>query len=242
MYRSFYSLSGHPFSKDLDADKAYASKPFTEAQSRLDYLRKTRGIGLVIGEPGAGKTFALRAFTSALHPSRFRVIYYPLSTGTVMDFYRGLAYGLGEEPKSRKEDVFRQIQHAVERMYREQRVTPVFILDEMQMAKDVFLSDLCLLFNFAMDSDNPFILILAGLPYLRDRLGLNQNRPLAQRIVMRHQVEALDKEGVISYMEHHLQLAGAKHPIFTPAAMEAIALRSQGWPRRINSLATLSLL
>src|SRR5690606_33660405 len=121
-----------------------------------EYLKKTRGIGLLVGEPGAGKTFVLRSFAKSLNPALFKVIYYPLSTGTVMDFYRALAYGLGEEPRTRKVDLFRQIQNAVDLSFRERKVTPVFILDEMQMAKDLFLSDIGMLFNFQMDSENPF--------------------------------------------------------------------------------------
>ncbi len=77
-------------------------------------------------------------------------------------FYRGLALGLGEEPKYRKVDLFRQIQQAIERLYHERRITPVFILDEMHFAKDAFLQDIAILFNFEMDSTNPFVLMLAG--------------------------------------------------------------------------------
>ncbi|KMY56607.1 ATP-binding protein, partial [Geobacillus stearothermophilus] len=138
-----------------------------------EYVKRTRGIGLLIGEPGAGKTFALRALKESLNPSLYHVVYFPLSTGGVMDFYRGLALGLGEEPKYRKVDLFRQIQQAIERLYHERRITPVFILDEMHLAKDAFLQDIAILFNFEMDSTNPFVLILAGLPHLQGKLRLN---------------------------------------------------------------------
>jgi general secretion pathway protein A len=110
-------------------------------------------MSLLVGEPGAGKTFALRVFCANLSPALFKVIYLPLSTGTVMDFYRGLAQGLGEE----------QIQQAVQVLFRDKKITPVFILDEMHLASPKFLLDLALLFNFAMDAFNPFILVLAGL-------------------------------------------------------------------------------
>ncbi|WP_235811216.1 AAA family ATPase, partial [Syntrophomonas wolfei] len=43
------------------------------------------------------------------------------------------------------------------------RVTPVIILDEIHMASNKLLEDLRIIFNFNMDSENPFILILAGL-------------------------------------------------------------------------------
>lgn len=242
MYKVFYSLSKSPFTKELKETDSYASTPFTEASAALEFLKKTRGMGLLTGEPGAGKTFVLRVFAESLNSSLYKVMYFPLSTGTVLDFYRGLAISLGEEPKSRKVELFLQIQRAVESLFRERKITPVFILDEMQMAKDVFLNDLSLLFNFRMDSDNPFILVLAGLPYLRDRLMLNHNRPLAQRLVMRYKMEALTKDEVAGYMDHQMELAGAKHPVFDESAKEAIAACSRGWPRLINNLATHSLI
>ncbi|ALF08804.1 hypothetical protein BCV53_01405 [Parageobacillus thermoglucosidasius] len=52
----------------------------------------------------------------------------------------------------------------------------------------------------------------------------------------------LIKEEVGQYIEQRMKQAGAKMPIFTPAALEAIALQSQGLPRVINTLATTCLL
>ena len=242
MYKSFYSLARAPFSKDIRASDAFPSTDYQGALNALNYLQKSKGMGLLTGDPGAGKTFTLRSFKESLNPSLYHVIYFPLSTGGVMDFYRGLAYGLGEEPKFRKVDLFRQIQHGIERMAGERKITPVFILDEMHMAKDAFLQDLAILFNFQMDSANPYILILAGLPYLKTRLGLNHHRPLSQRMIMKYEIQPLTREEVSNYIHHHMKLAGAKMPIFTESAVEAIALRSQGWPRVINTLTVNSLL
>ncbi|WP_170008482.1 ExeA family protein [Bacillus fonticola] len=242
MYKSFYSLAQTPFSKNLRSADAFQSTDHQGALGALDYLKKSRGMGLLIGDPGVGKTFTLRTFKESLNPSLYHVVYFPLSTGGVMDFYRGLVYGLGEEPKFRKVDVFRQIQQGIERMAHERKMTPVFILDEMHLAKDAFLQDLAILFNFQMDSTNPFILILAGLPHLKTRLSINHHRPLSQRLIMKYEIQPLVKEEVAEYIDHHMKLAGAKMPIFTEAAIEAIALRSQGRPRVINTLTINSLL
>jgi len=242
MYKSFYSLAKVPFSKDIKGGDIFDSSSYLEALNGLSYLQKTKGIGLLTGEPGVGKTLTLRSFKESLNPALYHVIYFPLSTGGVMDFYRGLAYGLGEEPKFRKVDLFRQIQHGIERLESERKITPVFILDEMHMAKDAFLQDLALLFNFKMDSSNPFVLVLAGLPHLKTRMNLNHHRPLSQRIIMRYQMHGLSKEEISAYIDHHLKLAGAKMPIFTSSAVEAIRLQSQGWPRVINTLTVNSLL
>src|SRR5690606_18240668 len=206
MYKSFYSLAKEPFSKDIRPSDAFLSSDYQGALNALSYLQKSKGIGLLIGDPGAGKTFTLRSFRESLNPSLYQVIYFPLSTGGVMDFYRGLAYGLGEEPKFRKVDLFRQIQRGIERIVQERRITPVFILDEMHMAKDAFLQDIALLFNFQMDSTNPFILVLSGLPHLKTRLKLNHHRPLSQRLIVNYEFQPLSQEEVAAYIDHHLKV------------------------------------
>ena len=80
-----------------------------------------------------------------------------------------------------------------------------------------------------MDSENPFILPLSWLPFLLDRLSLNQNQSLSQRVVMRYQLTPLDKEEVKDYIEHNLKLAGANYEIFSQSVLEAITSRSRGW-------------
>jgi len=242
MYREFYSLSKSPFSKEIKTSEAFSSSTFTELSLRLDYLKKARGIGLVTGDAGAGKTLTLRTFCENLNPSLYKVIYFPLSTLAVNDFYRGLCMALGEEPKFRKVDLFYQIQKAIVASYKERRITPVFILDEMQMARDTFILDLSILFNFNMDSENPFILVLSGLPYLLNKLMLNQHRPLNQRIVMRYKLEPMNIQEVSCYVRHNMNIAGAKHEVFSEKALNAIAAVSKGWPRLVNLVAMNCLL
>lgn len=240
MYRAFYSLSSTPFSKENG--KLFASKSAREARARLDYLKKTRGMGLLVGEPGAGKTFMLRCFTQELNSSLFKSMYFPLSTGTVMDFYRGLVRGLGEEPLFRKVDLFEQLQQRTMSLYKDKKITPVFIMDEMHLATPKMLTDLALLFNFNLDSLNPFVLILAGLPSLMQRLEVLHAQPLNQRIIMRYVMEPLEKEEIREYIEHNLQAAGASMPLFTEDGLEAIASLSHGLPRVINNLCINALL
>lgn len=93
-----------------------------------------------------------------------------------------------------------------------------------------------------MDSLNPFVFVLSGLPFLLNRLGLSQTQSLAQRVVMRSKMEPLEKDEVRDYIEHHLKLAGANHSLFTESALEAIASNSRGWPRMINKIAATALL
>jgi len=240
MYEAFYSLTTTPFSKEQSP--TFESSSFKEATARLNYLLKARGMGVLVGEPGAGKTYALRTFSEKLNASLYKTIYYPLSTGTVMDFYRGLVSGLNEEPAFRKVDLFGQVQKRVFSLYKDKKVTPVFILDEMHLAPAKMLTDLGLLFNFHMDSLNPFVLILSGLPTLMQRLEISQAQPLNQRIIMRYGLEPLTRDEVKHYIEHHLTAAGASYPIFSDKAIEALTSLSHGWPRVLNNLCVNCLL
>jgi type II secretory pathway predicted ATPase ExeA len=241
MYRAFYSLAGRPFTKEIKAADMFQSSSHQECHARLGYLRDNRGIGLVVGEPGSGKTTALRAFISALNPALYNPVYFPLSTVTVRDFYRGLALSLNLEPASRRIDVFHQIQDAVLSGYQGKKVTPFIVLDEMHLASTDFLSDLHLLFNYAMDSANPFVLVLCGLPQLGAKLSLVHHQPLSQRIITRYKMQPMGKEEVNAYIDHQMKLAGANYPIFSESALEAIATVSRGLPRLINNLATTAL-
>ncbi|HBQ86244.1 MAG TPA: AAA family ATPase, partial [Syntrophomonas sp.] len=158
MFTQFFNLKFNPFTKEVPADKLFESQNLVELNSRLMYLQKARGIGLIIGEAGTGKSSAMRKYAQSLNPALFESFYFPLSTVTVQEFYRGVALELGEEPKHKKVDLFHQIQSAIRSMYYERRVTPVIILDEIHMASNKLLEDLRLIFNFNMDSENPFIL------------------------------------------------------------------------------------
>jgi type II secretory pathway predicted ATPase ExeA len=93
-----------------------------------------------------------------------------------------------------------------------------------------------------MDSKNPFVFVIAGLPFLISRLRLNQTQPLAQRVIVHYKMEPMDKEEVFRYVGHQLKLAGAVTDIFTEQAQEAIASHSGGWPRLVNNLARTALL
>ena len=60
------------------------------------------------------------------------------------------------------------------------------MLDEVQMLSNSILEEFRLLFNFKMDSENPFILILSGQSQIRNKLQLAVNAPLKQRIAVKY--------------------------------------------------------
>jgi type II secretory pathway predicted ATPase ExeA len=242
MFTQFFGLKYNPFGKELDINDVYESEDMRELSSRFKYIQASRGIFLLIGEPGTGKSTALRKFTAGLNPGLYKPCYFTLSTVTVMDFYRGILMSLGETPSHRKVTMFHQIQEAIASSYYEQRITPVIMLDEVQFVSSSILEDLRLLFSFRMDSENPYILVLSGQSQLRNKLQLSVNAPLKQRISIKHAMSGLKKEELSDYFTKRLKSAGLTVNVFTPAAIDALYSVTKGIPRIVNNLATTSLM
>jgi len=235
-------LKFNPFSKELDDKHVFMSTDSAELASRLEYLKKTRGFFLLTADSGFGKTTLLRKFSSSLNPSLFKVFYSPLSSLTVMDFYRSLILRMGEEPAYKKVCMFEQLQKLISVSYYEKRVTPVFIIDEAQSLSGAVLEDLRMIFNFKMDSENPFITIIAGNSNIRRKLQLAAHQGLRQRIVGNYQMIGLLRSEVSDYISSRLSIAGAADTdIFSKPALEYIFTSSGGALRLVNTLAAASL-
>lgn len=236
-------MTHNPFEKGSENIKEYyETQDFKQALSRLEYLKTVRGIGLFTGNSGMGKTYSLRHFTTMLNPSLYKIIYLPISTLTVLDFYKALAYGLGIEPAFKKIDIFRQIQETIEHMSREKRIVPTIILDEAQYLRTDVLNDLKILLNFQMDSKNHCIVILAGQNILKNILNKSIHEALQQRIVIHYTYQGIGKEETKNYIKSRLQNADVHVPLFTDAAMEAIYSCCNGSIRKLNSILTKCLI
>lgn len=240
-YISRYGLEFNPFIKGTK-EFLVETPQYREVITRLNYLLQVKGFGLLTGMPGAGKTTTLRNWISSLNQSAHRVIYVPLSTLTVTEFYRYLASELGCEASYRKSDNFRNIQSAVNRLVTEKRMTPIFILDEANYLKNAALNDLKILFNFDMDSHNKAVVLLCGLPQLALTLNLNAHEPLRQRITMNYTISPLTQEEARNYIKDKLSLVHCHQEVFERNALEAIVNSSNGVPRMLDKITNTSLL
>lgn len=240
-YTARYGLEFNPFLKN-SKEVLVETPEYREVIFRLNYLRQTKGFGLLTGSAGRGKTTAVRNWAASLNPSLYKVIYSSLSTLTVMEFYRNLVTELGCVPAFRKPDNFRLIQGEITRLALEKRQTPVIVIDEANYVNTAVLNDLKLLFNFDMDSKDRAVVLLAGLPQLNNTLRLGIHEPLRQRIVMNYNLDGLSKEEGKGYVSTKLKGAGCDQPVFDENALEAILNAANGTPRIINKLCNASLL
>jgi len=233
----YFGLKSRPFDKSIRSSKVLETEPLKEANARLDYIRNRGGMMLLTGDPGVGKTLALRAFVDHLNDNRFRTVYTPLSTLKGTDILRHINHCLGLPYRPTKSALFSQIQHEVLESRDQRGKTLVLILDEAQLLPNATLHEIRLLTNFRMDSYDPFILILAGQTELRRIMDYAVMEPFAQRLAMRFHMPPLDPAGTAQYVRHHMKLAGATQSIFHDDALSALHELSYGIPRRIGSLA-----
>lgn len=141
-----------PFEPHQPKTPIFEHPDFIQVSRRLEQLQTMRGIGLLTGNPGCGKTTVIRNWAQNLNPALFRVMYCPMSSITTIEFYRSICIALGLEVRFKKIDMFRDIQNRIRSLAVEKKITPVFILDEAQYLRTDILSDIKLLLNFDMDS------------------------------------------------------------------------------------------
>lgn len=242
MIETYFGMKCNPFQKDFEQKYTYDFTDFKEMQGRLEYLLKTKGIGVFTGSSGMGKTYSIRYFVNHLNVGLYKPVYLCLSTITVMDFYRSLCVGLGIIPNHRKADMFKQIQETIKNYVKDRRIVPVIILDEAQYLRTDILNDLKMLFNFEMDSKNYAILILLGQTILNDILSRNTHEALRQRIVVNYMFTGIDENEVRGYLKSRLQLAGMNENMFEDGAIKAISSNCNGSTRRLNSIAETCLM
>lgn len=241
MYLRHFAFTRFPFENTLEADELYASSARREAEARLKHLIELRGIGLLTGEVGSGKTTVCRHVTAGLHPGLHRVYYVSLSTGNVLDMYKAIAWELGLPTERSRATAYRAIREAITRLVQEAKQLPVLIVDEAQHLRNDVLEDLRLLTSYAMDAENRMCLLLVGLTELRRRLTMAVHESLSQRLVVRHHLAGLGRDELDAYLTHRLRLAGAEAPLFTPPAIEALFQASRGLPRKVNRIAHYAL-
>lgn len=237
MYTTTFGFARPPFRKDIASEKLFRNEQLDELHSRLHYLVKTRAIGLLTGEPGSGKSTALRRLREDLHPEQIRLLYLHDTAVSPREFCDQIAFELGIQPFVSRARTLRAIHHEIQRLTSERRLTVLLVVDEAQSLRYDVLALLPILLSFEWDAADRLALLLAGQLGLHQKLRLAQLEPLAQRITIRFCLAGFDRQTTTEYLAHRLEIAGVTHPLFTEPATEALFNASGGIMRRIDNLA-----
>jgi len=240
-YTHVFGLTRPPFEHALSSAELFRAPALDELHARLRHVVDQRALGLLTGEPGSGKSTALRRLRDELHPEQVRSIYLHDTAVNPADFCRQVALELGLEPRWSRALLLRDIQDEVSRLADERHLTVLLVVDEAQGLRPDVLALLPRLRNFDWDGDGRLAVLLVGQAGLRQTLRLAHLEPLAQRITVRCALRGFDRDTTRLYLEHRLKAAGLDRPLFTTPALEALFQASQGVMRRIDTLAHYAL-
>lgn len=243
MYKEFYGFEEMPFTLTPDPRFLVFTPSYNEVLATLYYgLENAKGLIVLTGEVGTGKTTALRWILRRLDASVLAAyVFNPRLS--VEDFYHQVGAMLDLKARETKAELLTMLGTSLEERHRLGLKT-VLIVDEAHELSDYVLEEIRLLLNFESDAGKHLQIVLTGQPELRNVLNKPGLRQLKQRVALRCHIHALPNQHETErYITERLITAGSKEPsIFTPDAIDYIYRVSEGIPRQINNLCDNALL
>jgi len=207
---SLYSLKFNPFRPDVPVDALFTTPAVDAFLRRVELGIADGGYVMITGDPGTGKSVALRLLSARLAAVRDLVvgtIEHPQSR--TMDFYRELGdlFGVPLAAHNRwggfKALRARWAEHIASSLSR-----PVLILDEAQEALTPVFNELRVLASKELDSRQLLSVVFAGDARLAERFRSADLLPLGSRIRRRLVLEYASRDELLACLDHLLESAG----------------------------------
>lgn len=239
---SHFNLSSDPFSKEIKTEKLKRLPGVNDALDQLQILFDTRGIGILTGKSGSGKTCVLRMANDSLHRGTYKSYYICHTSVGIQEFYTHLCNAFGLQPSGRRASMFKAVHEHILNMCQTNHVHPVLIIDEADKLGNDILQEIRLISNFNYDSVNAITILLCGQEPLIQKLGLSSLESLANSVTVTVRMKTLSKEETFSYLEQRISDVSAGNSLFTKASMTLIHDASSGVMRVINNMAQFALI
>jgi len=234
---ALYGLKWNPFTAEAPLAGLVAGPAIDHFAWRIEQLGSEGGFALITGEPGVGKSVALRfvvARLAAVRDLHVGVLSRPQSH--VADFYRELGdlFGVTLSPHNRwaGSKVLRERwrQHTESTLVR-----PVLVIDEAQEMYPATLNELRFLASADLDARVLLTVVLAGDRRLTESFRTPELLPLGSRIRVRLHLEAAAVADLTESLRHALDAAG-NPALMTPALIETLAAHAAGNRRVLMNL------
>lgn len=225
MYTDFYGLIREPFGTTPDADNLFLSPSHREALGSILYgIKERKGVILVTGEVGVGKTTILRRYLQIAappqqpspHPQQTVHLYNPNLT-----FDRLLAtilQQLGVHPAGAEQSEMLTQLHEAAQAEHGRGGTIVLVIDEAQCMPIETLEGIRMLTNLESAHDKLIQIVLTGQPELEALLERHEVRHVRERIAVRARILPLTEAESLAYIQHRLDQASREQvSIFSPA-------------------------
>ncbi len=243
MYHSFYKFSGSPFENNLDQRFLFLGKDHQEVLAALLYFIETKkGLAMVCGDAGTGKTMLINAFLDRL-PETVKPIIIPNPRVSPQDLLAYVAKALEINPAGANVlELTDEIKDALGEC-RRQGIQVVVIIDDAHRLADPAWEEIRLLANLEAPEHKLLHILLVGQYALSHNLNRPELQDLRQRINVNRFLAHLDASGTSQYIDHRLQQVGSSFAaVFGDKGKGQLFKITQGIPRVINQLCDNALL
>jgi general secretion pathway protein A len=236
---ALYGLKWHPFTTEVPTAAIHVPARLEHFCWRIEQgLIGEGGFAMIHGDPGTGKSVALRLLAerlARLPDLTVGAITHPQSN--LADFYRemGDLFGVPLRPHNRWGG-FKALREAWFAHLESTRRRPVLLIDEAQEMSPAVLSELRLMASAKFDSQSLLCVVLAGDARLPEKLRREELIPLGSRIRTRLATEAASREELFACLQHLTSAAG-NASLMSAALMHTLCDHAVGNYRILTTMA-----
>jgi type II secretory pathway predicted ATPase ExeA len=239
-YLQHFGLKHDPLGKNIRQIVNTAQQ--LQLNQKLNFLLQTKGIGLITGDAGTGKTTALREWANALNPMTHHVIYQSDNHFKSFDIYSQLGDQLGLDKYARYSTLWRALKCELLNLTDNKQLSPIWIIDEAHCAPANFFMELPSFLNFSFDSREIMTIILVGLPQLQATLKKMIHSALHSRTLFQFTWEACDDPTKFrDLLVEAFKNAGIHETIVSQSGIQLIYVASKGRLRYAHRILTAAL-
>lgn len=234
----FFGFKRHPFNLTPDSSLFFLSKRHSEvAKGIYSGLIQNRGVFVISGEVGTGKTITSRVLIEKLSKS-FHIAYILNPFLDPLGIVKNIAEEFGIEAEGKRLDALITQIHffLIDSMKKEGKSGIVFV-DEAQHLSDSSLEMIRVLSNLETSNKKLLQFVLVGQSELLHKLSKKNLRQLAQRVAIKSILTPLDISETYDYIFYRIRQVGGLGKIeFNKISIFFIYKLTKGYPRSINIL------
>ena len=243
MYCDFFGLRANPFEDRADARLYCPTPDHEEAVAAMEYAAHYgKGLSLLLGAAGTGKTMLVRVLSQRLHATD-HVVVLTVPTGQTVNVLRDVAKGFGvtlpSHPSSRR-CLARLRRLLIQKLEAGHRA--ILILDQAENLTEEDLRKVAALTELERNDRKLLEIIFVGQSQFKELLGSAEFSRMRQQAFEERTLRPLTSDETAAYVSHRLTQCGAgADTFFTDEAIQAVFDASEGNCRLISKICNAAM-